>query len=189
MIQSKEDLFEYLDRDRMALGKKVVRPGLFMGDLIWKFERSLRYCEYYKNSKTSIVGKMFYYFWRYRKYRLEVKCGFTIPLNVAGKGLALVHRGTIIINSHAKIGENCWIHAGGNIGVSAGTDNAAPVIGNNVYIGPGAKIFGKIYIADGVAVGANAVVCKDVAQEDVTVVGVPARISSHKGSKGFINIG
>lgn len=35
-----------------------------------------------------------------------------------------------------------------------------PVLGDNVYIGPGAKIFGKVQIADGCKVGANAVVNK-----------------------------
>lgn len=49
-------------------------------------------------------------------------------------------------------------------------------------------MFGKIRIADGVAIGANAVVNKDVDKENVTVVGVLAHISSYKGSEGFINL-
>jgi len=59
------------------------------------------------------------------------------------------------------------------------------MIGDNVYIGPGAKIFGAITIGDGVAIGANAVVHHDVSS-GVTVGGVPARVISKKGSQGLV---
>jgi serine O-acetyltransferase len=51
-----------------------------------------------------------------------------------------------------------------------------------VWIGPGAKIFGKITIADNVAIGANSVVNKSVAEPNVTVAGVPARIINRVGN-------
>ena len=118
--------------------------------------------------------------------RYGLKLGFTIPANVFGPGLCLGHAGTIIVNEHCKIGSNCRIQAGVNIGNSAplGEDwvpNNTPTIGNNVYIGPGAKLFGKITIGDNVAIGANAVVNKDV-PDNVTVAGVPAKIVSQKCS-------
>ena len=48
MIRTKQDLKDYLWADRIALGmEKKPRPGL--GDLKWKYEISLRYCEYYSN--------------------------------------------------------------------------------------------------------------------------------------------
>lgn len=50
-----------------------------------------------------------------------------------------------------------------------------PVLGDNVYIGPGAKIFGKIQIADGCKVGANAVVNKSFLVKKSILVGVPAQ--------------
>ena len=49
-----------------------------------------------------------------------------------------------------------------------------PTIGDNVYIGPGAKIFGKISIGNNVKIGANAVVLKD-APDNAILVGIPAR--------------
>jgi serine O-acetyltransferase len=64
-------------------------------------------------------------------------------------------------------------------------NDGAPMIGDNVYIGPGAKIFGAITIGDGVAIGANAVVHRDVSP-GVTVGGVPARVISEKGSQGLV---
>ncbi|MBT0889312.1 hypothetical protein KJR38_03095 [Streptococcus lutetiensis] len=50
-----------------------------------------------------------------------------------------------------------------------------PVIGNNVDIGVGAKIIGNVTIADGIKIGANAVVNKSFYEEGITIVGVPAR--------------
>lgn len=49
------------------------------------------------------------------------------------------------------------------------------VIGDDVFIGAGAKILGKIKIGNGAKIGANAVVIKDV-PANATVVGVPGRI-------------
>lgn len=121
---------------------------------------------------------------RFKRYGLRL--GFTIPVNVFGPGLCLCHTGTIIVNDACKIGSNARIHAGVNIGNSSAfgegwvPDNV-PQIGNNVYIGPGAKLFGRIKIGDNVAIGANAVVNKDV-PDNVTVAGVPAKIINYKPS-------
>ena len=57
-----------------------------------------------------------------------------------------------------------------------------PTIGNNVFIGTGAKILGNITIGDNVKVGANAVILKDI-ESDVTVVGVPGEIVKRNGRK------
>ena len=65
------------------------------------------------------------------------------------------------------------IHVGVNIGAH---HNKAPKIGNNVYIGPGAIIFGDIEIADNVSIGANATVNKSVFESNTVVAGTPAVI-------------
>jgi serine O-acetyltransferase len=52
-------------------------------------------------------------------------------------------------------------------------------IGNNVYIGSGAKLIGNFKIGNNVNIGANAVVLNDI-PNDCTVVGVPARIIHRK---------
>lgn len=70
---------------------------------------------------------------------MSIRLGFTIPLNVFGPGLCIAHRGTIVVNKNAKVGKNCRIHACTNIGSNI-DGVSAPQIGNNVYIGPGAKI-------------------------------------------------
>lgn len=101
--------------------------------------------------------------------------GFSIPVNSFSYGLSIPHYGTIIVNPNAKIGSFCRLHAGVNIGASAGRPEA-PQIGDNVYIGPGAILFGNIKIANNVTVGANATVNKDCLEENVVIAGSPAHV-------------
>lgn len=116
---------------------------------------------------------------------MSVSLGFSIPLNVFGPGLSIAHRGTIIVNKNAHIGENCRIHACTNIG-SNRESNLAPKIGDNVYIGPGVKIFGDISIADNIAIGANSVVNKSFYEKGISIAGAPAKKINEKGSDGII---
>lgn len=185
MIKSKKELKFYLEADKIALDISHKRPNL-IGDRIWKYQRCLRKVEYYKNTqKSNLFKKILYYYYRLRLEQLFVKTGFHISPNVCGPGLSLAHEGSVGININAKVGENCRIHIGSNIGAVAGSKKA-PVIGNNVYIGPGAKIFGEIYIADGIAIGANAVVNKSFEEPNITIGGIPAKKISNKGSKGLL---
>ena len=55
-------------------------------------------------------------------------------------------------------------------------------IGENVWIGPGVKIFGKINIADGIMIGANSVVNKSFNEHDITIAGVPAKKIKNSGN-------
>ena len=113
-------------------------------------------------------------FWKLVNHHYFIKLGFTIPENTFGKGLNIHHYGCIVVNDNARIGENCNIQQGVNIGQNYGSENV-PTIGNDVYIGPGAKIFGKVTIADGCVIGANAVVCKDFLEPNKIIIGVPAK--------------
>lgn len=110
------------------------------------------------------------------------------PNYVFGPGIAIVHSGTIVVSGKARIGKNCRIHVCTNIGnaLSHGKDGT-PVIGDNVYIGPGAKIFGPITIGNNVAIGANAVVNKSF-PDNCTIAGVPAKKISNNTSEGYIEI-
>jgi len=93
---------------------------------------------------------------------------------VFGPGLAIVHIGTIVINPQARIGANCRIHVCTNIGTSTGSA-VAPIIGDNVYIAPGVKIYGEITICNNVAFAANAAVSKSISEENCLYGGVPAK--------------
>jgi serine O-acetyltransferase len=188
MIQSKADLIEYMNEDRKALGIKREKPFPFFQETlnpVWKYEILLRKSEYCHNCKN-LMNKIRYPYYRYRLARLGKICGFSIPLNVCGKGLNIAHIGPVIINGHAKIGDYCRIHVGVNIGTAAGYQDKAPTIGNNVYIGPGAKLFGQITIADNIAIGANAVVNKSFLETNIAIAGVPAKKINDKGSNGLL---
>jgi serine O-acetyltransferase len=65
----------------------------------------------------------------------------------------------------------------------------APIIGDNVYIAPGVKIFGDVKIADNCCIGANAVVNKTINEEGVTVAGIPAEKISNKNSDNMLKKG
>lgn len=184
MITSKKELREYLAADKAALRRTRKRPKLT--DYIWRYEILLRKCEYYQNTNKKFSP--FSLLARYQRAKLGALCGFSIPLNVVDKGLSLVHIGPVVISEYAKIGQNCRIHVGVNIGADARVSDAAPTIGNCVYIGPGAKLFGKITIADRIAVGANAVVTQSFTEENIAIGGVPAKKISSVGTDGIINI-
>ena len=104
------------------------------------------------------------------------------PQATIGPGLYIGHFGQVIINGGAVIGSNAFISQEITIGYAQrGGRKGTPVIGDRVYIAPGAKLFGAITLGDDVAVGANAVVNRDV--EDRSVVGgVPSRLISKQGS-------
>lgn len=182
MICTKQELKEYLLADAKANDRRSVKPKLF-GDEIWKYIVALRKMEYFSNQKglarTLTLPRRL--LCKVRLHNLGLKLGYSIPINVAGKGLALVHYGTIVVARGTKIGENCRIHEGVTIGATNGSDKAA-VIGNNVFLASGAKIIGEVTIADDVAIGANAVVTKSILEKGTTWGGIPAQKISDKNS-------
>lgn len=92
-----------------------------------------------------------------------------------------------MINEKTIIGNNCNISQGVTIGqINRGEKQGTPLIKDEVYIGPGAKIIGKIIIGHNSAIGANAVVVKDVLL-NTTVGGIPAKEISKIGSDGYTN--
>lgn len=115
------------------------------------------------------------------------KFGIGIPFETEiGSGFFIGHFGCIFVHPDCRIGKNCNISQGVSIGVSnRGAKKGCPTIGDNVYIGPGAKIFGAVTIGNHAAIGANCVVTKDVPDHAV-VVGIPAKIISFKGSEDYI---
>lgn len=184
MICSRKDFIAHLDADRKALGVSVRHPLLatsnsmvWLTDPVYRWERLLRKCEYWENCRPGVLAAPYRIWLRWRFQRLSSRLGISIPLNVCGPGLCILHYGSIVVSRHASIGEGCVINSCVNVGANRG---GAPRIGKDVYLGPGAKLFGPIKVADGVRVGANAVVCKDCTTPGETLVGVPA----HKSSLG-----
>jgi serine O-acetyltransferase len=106
---------------------------------------------------------------------------------IIGPGLYLSHAYGIVIHTEARIGEYCNIGHLVTIGVNARPDRrGAPSLGDRVFVGPGAVLLGPIRVGSDVAIGANAVVLKDL-PDQVLAVGVPARIVSLRDSTGLLD--
>lgn len=178
MILSKKEYYDYLNEDLKAFGlNRFGYKEYFTHDSL-RFLRRLRKIEYYTNVYPSNPFLNLYRLYlRYINHRLATRLGFTVPINVFGPGLHIVHYGTIVVSAEARVGKSCRIHPGTCIG----ENNGAPIIGDNVYIGPGAKLFGNITIGNEIAIGANSVVNKSFLQKG-TIAGAPAKVISSKSS-------
>ena len=202
-ILSRRDLRDYISSDKhfygrvSSLPKRMIKllyanPANYQ-NIIWSYIYNLRKSEYYYNNsikenrisiKENRIGlrSIFhsilcsYYFYKLR--RLSYKTGFQIPPNTIGKGIHIFHYGTIIVNPKASIGENAILYPGVVVG-HKGDGTPPPTIGNNVFIGSGAKIIGPVKVGDNVTIAPNAVVVSDVPNNAV-VGGVPARILKYK---------
>jgi serine O-acetyltransferase len=137
-----------------------------------------------------------HFIWKYLLYRIaylilvhyRYKYGITIQdATIIGSGFYISYFGCIVVNSRAIIGKNCNISNGVTIAqANRGKRKGTPTIGDNVYIGPGAKIIGNVKVGNGVAIGANCVVTKDI-PDNAVVVGVPGKVISFDSSLGYIN--
>ncbi len=122
------------------------------------------------------------------KRHYSIKYGIYIPrLTKIGPGFYIGHFGGIVVHGDCRIGRDCNMSHGVTLGqANRGKHAGVPVIGDRVYLGPGAKIVGAVRVGSDVAVGANAVVTSDV-PDGAVVGGVPARIISYAGSESYIN--
>ncbi len=169
MIQTKEQLKQALSTEARIYGKKwyyALPVRLTERQVLYKHGLFLRKAEYAINNR-----KLSRYWYLVRLLRIQTRYGISIPTNVAEEGLEIVHLGSVIINCNAHIGKNCRLHPGVCIGAN---HDKAPTIGEGVYIGPGAKVFGDIVLADGIQIGANAVVNKSCDIKGAVLAGVPA---------------
>lgn len=92
-----------------------------------------------------------------------------------GKGTTFGYKGIgVVVHKRAKIGKDCLIAQNVTIGGRSG-HYEVPIIGDNCYIGAGAKVLGPITIGNNVTIGANAVMMRD-APNGTVWGGVPARM-------------
>ncbi len=182
-INSRKDLKYYINSDLYSMGAKLSLKAIMFDPLI-RFVIISRYLEYLTNTKKNRVLLAFVKLY-YR--RLSIRLGFSLGPNIFGPGLAIVHYGLLIIDPTTRIGKNCRIHMGVHIGgaanfVEAGTEHLySPRIGDNVYIGPGAKIYGPVKIGNNCVIGANSVVTKSFEGDGLTIAGVPAKVIAEGG--------
>lgn len=141
-----------------------------------------------KQVKIPVLKQFLAFFGFIWKFLVVIATSVTISERAEiGKGLFIAHLGNIVVGHSTVIGDYCSLHQGVTFGGSwSDGEWGSPKVGNNLYVSAGAVIAGKILVGDNVAIGANAVVIKNVSS-NVSVGGVPAKVISDKGSDGMIH--
>lgn len=149
MIQSKEDLRLYLEKDCNAIIKKPdcgwLRRILFTwygseSYRLLNFMIALRHYEYYLNCHVGRFGIIRRLFWQIRYKRLSSKLGILIPPNVVGFGFNSYHLvGGLIINCKSA---GCNLRANSGVIVGNGNSGELATIGDNVYLSVGSMVMG-----------------------------------------------
>jgi len=178
IIASRSDLHAWLlyEKKKYTSVTKFWRlMPLSEQDAIWRYQRRLRVTEYHMNTGH----KLRYLFSRLRLHKMQFRYGMKIKLNSCGKGLKIMHLGSILTNG--DLGEDCSLHVNTSI-VSGGRDTGTPVIGSHAVIGVGAVVVGSVTLGSGIAIGANAVVTKSFEEDNIAIAGVPAKKISDNGA-------
>lgn len=181
MITNKKQYKEFLKFEKSNYNINLLKNiASFFGasevGIIWRYQKKLRKFEYHLNCRhkfRSMICKI-------KTNRFGRKYGFSIGPNCFDKGLKIMHVGSILINSNAKIGKNCSLHINTALVASGGTQ-MAPQCGDNLVIGVGATLIGNIRLGNNIAIGAGAVVTKTFSEDNIVLVGVPAKIINYKG--------
>lgn len=166
-------LFDRLREDWHTYDRQLSRQGLWVM-VVYRFGR-WRY-----GIGPRWLRLPFSFLYKVLQKVMEILTGIELPCEVTlGKRFRIDHFGAIVISGDATFGDDCIIRNGVTVGLRNTGQRGAPFIGNRVDIGAGAKILGPIHIGDDVAIGANAVVIRDVPPNSIAV-GVPARVMPRK---------
>ena len=173
-------MFENLREDWRTYDRQWSRQGMWVM-VVYRFGR-WRY-----TIRWRWLRLPFSFFYKLLKPISEILTGIELPCEVTlGRRFRIDHFGGIIISGDVVFGNDCVIRNGVTVGLRHTGVRGAPVIGNRVDIGAGAKILGAIHIGDDVVIGANAVVITDVPANSIAV-GIPARILPRKDKQVVVD--
>lgn len=179
MIQSRNELkaaIEY-ERGRYFSSSKDKLRCMILNNTshrIFQWQKSLRHAEYHINNKNNIIHYLLWMFWARRKNKLGAFLGIDIPENTFEKGLRIYHFGCISVNANAKVGEDCILVGNNCLGNKHG-QNIGPKLGNGCMLGFGSSIIGDVHLENQVSIAVGAVVTKSFFEDNISLVGVPAR--------------
>ncbi len=166
-------MFDNIREDWRTYERDWARQGLWVM-LVYRFGR-WRY-----GIKNRVLRWPLSFLYKLLKVLSQIMTGIDLPCEVRlGRRFLIEHFGGIIISGDAVFGDDCVVRNGVTVGLRHRGIRGAPVIGDRVDIGAGAKVLGPIQIGNDVAIGANAVVIQDV-PERCAAVGVPARIIARR---------
>ncbi|GAC1324675.1 MAG: serine acetyltransferase [Chloroflexota bacterium] len=159
----------------------LITPG-------YKYTFVLRLCDAIRYAKPVAIWKPLFALLRFLLWRMEMSYGICIyPGTNIQEGLYIGHYGGVFVNPGTVIGKNCNLSMDVIMGwANRGPRRGVPTLGDNVYVGPGARIIGAVRIGNNVAIGANCVVTRDIPDNSVAV-GIPATIVSEAGVDGYIS--
>jgi serine O-acetyltransferase len=159
--------FELIKADFQSHGRKIGAQGFWVM-LVYRYGR-WRY-----TVRPGWLRKPFSLIYHVLFKFVQILTGIELPCEVVvGDNFVIDHFGGIVVSGYARFGANCRIRNGVVVGLKNVEERVAPIFGDNVDIGAGAKILGPIRIGNNVRIGANAVVLCDV-PDDHVAVGVPA---------------
>jgi serine O-acetyltransferase len=162
-------MFDNLREDWQTYERDPARQGLWVM-VVYRFGR-WRY-----GIQNRWLRLPFSILYKILKLLSQILTGIDLPCEVTvGRRFKIEHFGDIIISGDTVFGDDVVIRNGVTVGLKRTNERGAPVIGNRVDIGAGAKILGAIRIGDDVAIGANAVVLQDVPPHSLAI-GVPAQV-------------
>ncbi len=167
--------------------KKIVKKinnyiHIFLGGGNRRDTAYLKLYKYRKIIKDAHLIRKQMYLIKYEKLMNSFECSIPISTKL-GNNIFFPHFSGIFISVDAAIGDNCIIYQQVTIGSNtlndAGPKGGAPKIGENVYIGAGAKIIGNVTIGNNVRIGANCIVCQNIPDNATVVMNAP-RIIEHR---------
>ncbi len=167
-------LWQQLQEDWEAHGRDWTKPG-FQAVAIQRFG------VWRMSIKPILLRAPLSIFYRSLYRRVRNTYGIDLPYTVQlGRRVVIEHQGAIVIHGNCVIGDDCIIRQGVTLG-NRHLDRPleAPVLGDRVNVGAGAKILGQVHLSDDVNIGANAVVLIDVPAGE-TAVGIPAKVLKPK---------
>ena len=142
----------------------------------------------YYSDKSGLVNKILSVWYSFRLYKSSVKLGYQINRNcTVGLGLYLGHRGSIVVNGQAVLGNNVNLANGVTIGATPrGERKGVPRIGDDVWIGANAVIVGNVTVGSDVLIAPNSFVNFDVPSHSI-VIGNPGKIILRENAtEGYI---
>ena len=174
-------MFPLLREDWATYERDPFRQGLWVM-IVYRFGR----WRYGLRSPLARVPMSFLY--KLARTAMHILTGIDLPCEAkVGRRLRIDHFGGIIVSGDAVIGDDVVMRNGVTIGLKRTNERGAPVIGNRVDIGAGAKILGPIVIGDDAVIGANAVVLHDVPAGAVAV-GIPARVLPRQRKRPAVSL-
>lgn len=168
-------VFERLREDWQTYGRDISRQGFWVMCVF-------RFGQWRYRIRPAWLRKPFSFVYRVLRTFVQILTGIELHCETrVGRRLLIEHFGGIIVSGDAVIGDDVVIRQGVTIGLRTTGRRGAPVIGDRVDIGAGAKLLGAIRVGDDAVIGANAVVLCDV-PAGALAVGVPAIIKIRQSS-------